>query len=276
MAQSVKSCYKSQMSRSPISAPELALSLFDSMARPALTAGYLVKAAGLFGIDPATMRVALARLVKRGVLAQQGRGEYRIGGGGERLQAAVYAWADVEKSIQPWRGGWLAAYTGHLTRTVKTTVRGRERALTLRGFAAFDRGLWLRPDNLVASPAAVRDVLVTLGLDPQALVFRLEEPNPDTSIDAQALWSIAEREALYARRIQELQDGTRALPSLDLADAARETLLLGRAVTREILKDPLLPSEMIDSDLRHRMIADMVNYNRGARRCWSAFYRASR
>ena len=64
------------------------------------------------------------------------------------------------------------------------------------------------------------------------------------------------------------------MTTLDPEGAAIETLFLGRAVTRDILLDPLLPDELVDAGLRKAMVDAMQRYDRRGRAFWREFYRS--
>jgi phenylacetic acid degradation operon negative regulatory protein len=257
-----------------LSAPELVLSLLDSAPEPRLTAAGLVAAGELLGIDAGAVRVAVARLVKKGVLAPQARGVYRVGAGGGGLHRRVLAWHRVEAQLCSWRGSWIGVLTGHLPRADRAALRGRARALRLRGFAELVPGLALRPANLRLSLAELRAELTELGLDEGALVMGIDADGPGRPVDAQALWDVAGLEARYRANLTDLQQSAERLGQLDVRDAARQTLLLGRRVMRDILIDPLLPEGLVDTSLRRRMIDQMMAYDRLGKACWRAFYRA--
>lgn len=257
-----------------LSAAELILALLDSAPRPELTAASLVAAGDLLGIDARAVRVAAARLVKQKVLASAGRGRYSVGERGRGLHRRVLTWTNVERTLKPWRGDWLAVYLAHLKRGDKTALRARERALRLAGFATVDAGLHARPANLKASTTGVRDNLLALGLDPDACVLHVAELEPHGFIDPQALWDTAALERGYAEWLRELADSTRRVPAMDVESAARETLLVGRAVLKVILADPLLPGELIDARQRGTLIDAMKSYDALGKRCWREFYRA--
>ena len=255
-----------------LSAPDLILSLLDSAPQPQIRAASLIEAGALFGIDPRAIRVAAARLVKNKVLTTTARGVYSVGGRGDRLHRTVISWANMESAIKPWRGAWVGVYQGHLKRTDKTAVRARERALRLQGFAAVDSGLAVRPANLTLSLAGIRVALIELGLDPAANLFLIQETEPAARFER--LWDTAALEARYASHIANLEQSTRRIPDLDTFAAAKETLLVGRGVTRDIVMDPRLPGEMIDAQLRTTMIERMKTYDVLGKDCWRTFYAA--
>ena len=60
---------------------------------------------------------------------------------------------------------------------------------------------------------------------------------------------------------------------MDVADLACETLLVGRAVTRDILLDPLLPEALVNTALRREMIEAMRAYDRRGKAFWRNFLR---
>lgn len=255
-----------------LTAPELILSLLDSAPQPRLSAANLVAAGGLLGIDAGAIRVAAGRLMKKGVLRQETRGLYRVGDRGDLLHRRVQGWRDVEGQTVPWDGRWLAVLCGHLSRSNKSLLRGRERALRLKGFAWAATGLAVRPANLRLSQPELRRDLEDLGLDPDALLVRLDAEDPGHRFDPAGLWDVAGMERRYADNCTRLERSTAGMAALDVQSAARETLLLGRAVMRDILVDPLLPEAMIDTVLRCRMIDAMVVYDRLGKACWRTFY----
>ena len=154
-----------------LSARQLILALLDSAPTPQIQAASLVAAGELFGMDAGAIRVATARLVRDRILESTRRGVYTVGGGGAGLHRTVLSWADLEQTLKPWTGDWLAIYLGSLKRTNKTQVRARERALQLKGFATFDSGLAVRPANLKAALPELLEDLRLLGLDTSAGLY---------------------------------------------------------------------------------------------------------
>ncbi len=257
-----------------LSARELILTLIDSAASQSLTARYFVAAGQLFGLDSGSMRVALGRLVREGALRQQERGVYALDSRGGTLHRLVRSWRQVESSVKPWQGGWLAVLSAHLPRSDRKRMRSRARALGLFGFAEARPGLWVRPDNLVTGTDDVHLSLLDLGLDEEALVFALSDLHPREAFDAVDLWDRERIEQTYRNHIKALADSTRRLSGRDDEQAAKEILLLGRVVTRDILLDPLLPDALVDTHLRQQMVNDMRGYDRWGRPFWRALYDA--
>ena len=255
-----------------LSAPEFVLSLLDSAPNVEIRVASLVAAAAAFDIDSRAVRVALARLAKQGILNALERGVYRAGRRGHGVQQAVASWATAEATLKPWDGQWLAVYQGQLKRTDKTAVRARERALRMKGFQAIDAGLAVRPANLRADLANVHAELVDLGLDPDGRLLVIAEAQP--GVEFGSLWDREALEARYRQHLSAMAGSTAAIAKQDAVSAARETLLVGRAVTRDIVLDPLLPKQLVDTGLRQRMITAMKRYDRLGKRCWRTFYTA--
>lgn len=256
----------------PLTARELILALVDSTAAESLSARYLVAAGSLFDIDPGTIRTALARLVRTGILVISSRGRYAPGPHGDAVKSLARNWSQVEGALTPWSGAWLAVFIAHIGRTDKTRVRANERALRLLGFAEADAGLWVRPANLRRTSAALRKEMLALGLDRNSRLAEVSTFEPRAFLDPERLWNTRQLERCYHDNIRMLEDSTARLDHLSDEAAARETLLIGRRVTRDILLDPLLPDELADAGARRAMIEAMRSYDKVGRRLWRAFY----
>jgi phenylacetic acid degradation operon negative regulatory protein len=261
-----------QTAEAPLSARELILTLMDSTRARALTASYLIAAAQLFDMDPGSVRVALARLMREGSLIGAGRGRYALGSRAGTLHTLVQNWSRAEQSLVEWQGDWLTVLVGHLARSNKSVVRGNERALSLFGFAEMAAGIWVRPANLARSLDQVRADLLELGLVPGSLCARVSELAPAESLDPNTLWQTEALERRYREDIRRLAESMARLTEMDDSAAARETLLLGREVTRHILLDPMLPGALVDAGARREMIESMRDYDRLGKAYWREFY----
>lgn len=273
-----------------LSARELILTLMDSSSSASLPASYFVAAAELFEMDPGGIRVALARLVRDGSLKSRGRGLYGLDSRAGTLQSLVRNWSRAEASLVPWSGDWLTVLVGHLTRSNKSQVRGNERALTLFGFAEMKSGVWVRPANLVRNLPEVRADLLALGLHGDSVSARVSAFDPADLLNPEDLWQTEGLGRRYRQHIDLLagsrahlvEDGKDALDEKGALDkkaaanreaAARETLLVGRQVTRDILLDPFLPDALVDAASRREMIARMIEYNDIGRTYWREFFK---
>ena len=267
-----KSNPESRQDSQRLTARELILTLMDSTAATDLGVSYFVAAGSIFDMDAGNIRVALARLVKDGSLVALARGRYGLGSRRGTLNTLVRNWSRAENSLVDWSGGWLTILLGHLARSDKTRVRSNHRALSLYGFAEARPGLWLRPDNLVDAFATVRSALIELGLDRDSIAAEVRRFEPDDTFDPATLWKTEKLEDRYRAHLERLADSTARLPGMDDPAAARETLLVGRQVTRDILLDPLLPDELVEGGLRRAMVAAMQDYDRLGKNYWRTFF----
>ena len=88
----------------------------------------LVRAGALFGIAENSIRVALTRLLARGLVERDERGAYRLGAGAARGDAAGCAsWRASSDRIRTWAGGWIAVHTRALRAPI-ATARSAARA----------------------------------------------------------------------------------------------------------------------------------------------------
>ena len=259
-------------SANPLSSRELILTLMDSTSARALSASYLIAAARLFDMDSGSVRVALARLVREGSLTGAGRGRYALGSRAGTLHSLVKNWSRAEASLVDWQGEWLTVLVGHLARSNKAAVRGNERALSLFGFAEMASGLWVRPANLARTLDQVRADLLELGLVPGSLCAQIRQFAPPERLDPRELWQTDALAQRYQENVQALEESTARIANLDDAAAARETLLIGREVTRAILLDPLLPDALVDANARRQMIDAMRDYDRIGKAYWREFF----
>jgi phenylacetic acid degradation operon negative regulatory protein len=232
----------------------------------------LVRAATLFGIEENALRVAVARLHGAGKLDQRSRGAYGIAPGGHAVQAHVSAWSSLSERMVPWRGDWVAVHAP--VRGPKGAVRRRERALRFTGLSELRAGLWVRPDNLLGGAPAVREALARLGLEPSALVFRMDQLDRATEQRARSLWDGRGLERGYERMRRELAASGERLAELPLDQAVAESFVLGGKAIRQLAFDPLLPEPIVADAPRRALVSEMRAYDRAGRRVWGRFMRA--
>jgi phenylacetic acid degradation operon negative regulatory protein len=228
----------------------------------------LCRAGALIGLGESAVRVALNRLATQGKITRCARGFYAINPSGPALSRTVEDWEHKERQIVSWSGSWLGVQDAGVQRSDKTVWRHHNLALALCGFRLFQPGLHLRPDNLAGGVASVRSQLMELGLASQAVVFRLDELDEAHQAKALALWKVDDISNDYKRMQQALKSSARQIESEELDAAVRESLLLGRAVISRLVRDPLLPSEMIVPNARQSLTEDMKDYLRNARVLW--------
>lgn len=253
----------------------LVLSLMSSAFMAPQSIGRLINAAALFDIEPATLRVAVTRLLKEGLLESPDRGVYQPGPKSRALTRRVQGWKDVASRVVPWNGDWLVALTAHLGRTDRKQLRARERALALSGYKETEAGFWVRPANLSRTLDDHRADLIGIGADEAISLLRVSDTSMPDSEAWDTLWSSEDLARTYAEATEAMTESLKRLPGLPRDIAARETLLIGQAVIRTINFDPLLPPELAHQDAFLRMVDTMVRYNETGRKCWQAYYAAT-
>jgi phenylacetic acid degradation operon negative regulatory protein len=254
----------------------LILSLMNAIGTEQMSTAQLVSAGKIFGLEASAVRMAATRLIKEGLLASAGRGRYVSGPGAAALRNQVRGWRQLEERRRPWSGEWLAVLTGNLGRTDRRRLAQRTQALRLNGFAEAEPDLWIRPANLALSLGALRDELITLGLDQEASLIQINDYLAPSRDDFSQLWDAKALQAEYRKALDLVQRSTTQIGELTAIQAARETLLLGQAVIRLINLDPLLPEEMVDGALMRTLIDEMKRYDRLGKRCWRDYYAEAR
>ncbi|MFI6595734.1 PaaX family transcriptional regulator C-terminal domain-containing protein [Nonomuraea sp. NPDC050536] len=205
-----------------LSARSAVLSALLGSHPPELAARHLVRIGGLFGIAEGTVRVALSRMVAAGDLIQV-NGRYTLS---ERL---VERQARQDESrdphTRPWDGTWEIAVVTAERRAPADRAAFRHVMGALR-MAELREGTWLRPANLIRLwPDSVRAQCTLIDGRPQ------DDPTP-------LLWDL-DGWAAEARRLER---------ELARADGLAEGFLVSAAVLRHLLKDPLLPPELLPDD----------------------------
>lgn len=231
-----------------------------------------VASCALFGIRDNSVRVALARLSSAGMVEAAGRGTYRLGPQAAELASDVRTWRKVESRVRKWSGAWLAVHCGALARSDRAALRRRDRALELLGFRALDRGLYLRPDNLVGGVSAVRARLYKLGVDDDAAVFVASDFDPTRDAAARALWDGKILTKSYKQSRKQLEKWLVRAPALEIDVAARESFLLGGAAIRQLVFDPLLPDPLIEVAERRAFVDVVVRFDQAGQKIWRKFH----
>ena len=255
-----------------VSARALVLSLMSSTGAAEHPIGQLINAAALFGIESATLRVAVTRLMKDDLLESAERGVYAPGPKSRALTRRVQQWQHVADRMVDWNGDWLVALVQHLGRSNRKQLRARERALALSGYQETDDGLWVRPANLASDLDRHRADLTDIGADDDIILMRASGVAMQGDQNWARLWSPADLSRSYARAVEAIEVSLTRLPGLSVEAAARETLLIGQPVIRAINFDPLLPPELGDQAGFLRMAEKMLEYNKTGQACWRAYY----
>jgi phenylacetic acid degradation operon negative regulatory protein len=255
------------MSRSPFpSAPDLILDLLVAH-RGMLSAQSLCRAGALMGIGESTLRVGLTRLASDGKIERGERGSYALNRAGPALSRTVDGWRQRGAQAAAWRNDWLAVHDAGVPRADKTAWRHHGLALSLRGFAPLQTGLHIRPDNLgraggrAGTAAGPGPVVEGAGVPP------CRHGRSHAGRRAQAV-ERARADAGYQRLQTGIERSEKRLDRQSLEVAVRESLLLGRAVIAHLIRDPLLPAELMSPAPRTALLTVTRRYQDKARKLW--------
>jgi phenylacetic acid degradation operon negative regulatory protein len=221
----------------PLTARSVVLSLLLGAHPPELPVRDIVRAGELFAISEATLRVALSRMVGAGDLDRRD-GTYRLT---RRLVERQTRQDDATRpSTRPWRGDWEITVVTSVGRGAADRAELRARLTELR-LAELREGTWLRPANLRRNwPAELGGLLRRF----------TARPDDDSAELAGQLWDLPGW-AATAETLLERLDTT--------ADPA-ERFTTAAAAVRHLLRDPVLPPELLPAqwpgeDLRDRYAA---------------------
>ena len=256
----------------PPRAGSLVLDLLSTLRRGSMPVRALVETGGLFGIGSNSVRVALARLLARGLVERDERGRYRLGSAAEAIEHQVTSWRRLGEKTRSWDGGWIAALGASSPGGARRSGRRSSGpALRFLGFRPLAPMLSVRPDNLVGGVSGVRTTLVGLGLCSDILVASLRELDPDTERRARGLWEGHALEAGYREACQALEESAARLPSLGARGAMVESFLWGGWAIRQLALDPLLPEEICPAAGRSALLEAMRRYDQIGRAAWAEF-----
>ena len=146
-----------------------------------------------------------------------------------------------------------------------------ERAFKIYGFIEVELGFWLRPANLIIDLESLKQRLVDIGLDSRIYLMKVNQTTDMTSDRWRSKWPVKELEASYQAMITQLESSQASLEQLSPRDAAKESLIIGEAAIRLINLDPLLPKEIINSDLFDKVVRTMIAYDQTGQQCWQKF-----
>jgi phenylacetic acid degradation operon negative regulatory protein len=249
----------------------MVLDLLSTLRRGSMPVRALVEAGGLFGIGGNSVRVALARLLARGLVERDERGRYRLGPAAGAIGQQVSSWRRVAEKTRAWDGAWMSAHGAVGRAGSRRSGRLSGRALRFLGFRPLRQALSVRPDNLLGGVQAARDTLTGLGLEPGVLVASLQDLDPDTERKARGLWDGRALEAGYREACHALERSMERLSSLPPRGAMVESFLWGGWAIRRLALDPLLPEEICPSAGRSALLDAMRRYDRIGRTAWAGF-----
>ena len=245
----------------------------EARGAPMLSVRELLAGCSLFGHAESSTRVALARAVGSGLLVTPKRGFYGLGERARPVADEVGRWRQGEARTVAWTGRWVAVHVGAMGRSDRAALRARERAFELLGFAEFERGLHLRPDNLMGGCGSLRERLNALlpeGSE-HGTVFTLDDLAPADLAHARSLWDCAGLDAAYREETARMTAWLEDADSLPLDRAAREIYDMVNEAIRRLVFDPLLPAPLVDTEARARFRATVLRMEGIGREIWYRF-----
>ncbi|WP_299771015.1 PaaX family transcriptional regulator C-terminal domain-containing protein [uncultured Pseudoteredinibacter sp.] len=241
-------------------------------AERAISSQVFIRICQLFDITENSARVTLARLSSEGMVEAPERGLYQLGPRSRNLAADLASWRELESKLCDWDGSWIGVYQAMLGRSDRTALRRRERLLQLAGFSALEQGLAVRPNNLVGGVQALRKRLQSIGLEEEAIIFRIDELDGDSHKRAMSLWDRKDLEQHYRDAQKIMADWMARAEQLDPETAAKESFLIGDEYIRCIAYDPMLPEEMVDTQLRREYLQTLIAFDQMGKSIWQQLY----
>ena len=255
-------------SKAGIQPKEIILKLLMAADGQAMSTRDAIAACALFGLSESHVRVALVRLSGAGMIAATARGAYQRGPESAELAAEITQWRSAEARVRPWTGHWVVAHTATLGRRDRAALRVRDRALTLLGMRELERGLYLRPDNLVGGVDGVRERLYSLGLERDAAVYVASGLDDERERRARGLWDGKTLNRAYDKTRAQLDDWLARYAGLERETAARECYLLGDKAIRQLVFDPLLPDPLVDTARRAAFTQTVLRFDQAGHGLW--------
>jgi phenylacetic acid degradation operon negative regulatory protein len=198
------------------------LSLLLGAHPPRLPVRDILDAGEAFGLAPATVRVALTRLVRAGDLVSD-QSVYALSP--RHLERQRAQDAEMDPTRHPWDGTW---------ETIVVTSTGRDaasradlrRRLASRRLAMLREGVWMRPDNLPRDNS------------PEPDTIRLLATHDDARELAERLWDLPAWAATGRALLDTTAHGT----------TFADRFTGAAALVRHLRTDPALPEALLPDD----------------------------
>ncbi|MBI9074902.1 MAG: hypothetical protein JEZ02_05760 [Desulfatibacillum sp.] len=220
----------------------------------------------LFGFTGNTIRVTTTRLVRDGRLESDERGLYRIKDMDTPISRYVNAWKQGEKRMLDWDGSWICCLTPPASAGRR---KQNAKALTLPGFREGLPNFWVRPNNLTMGLSDLKKLLVHQGLDPKAELFAGKEFHERlTQHWTEFLWPVGELIQNMEEALDRIAKSKARIHSLPADNALTESYLVGTETVHVLVKDPLLPREMMSPQYRIDLAQAMLEYNEIGKSIW--------
>lgn len=257
-----------------VSPKSLVLDLLRVAADPQPIRG-LCEIGVLFGFTDNAMRVAVTRLVGRGLLESDERGWYRLAPVATPRADFVERWRLGDRRLRTWKGEWLAVW---LPKGAPRAVRRRSlAALAWLGLREGLPGMHVRPDNLAGAADGVREQAVTLGLEPDAEMFVGRDWSQATVERwTRDLWPAVALQRRCRDASRDLERSAARLLDMPSEQAVVQSFQRGGMAIGVLATDPLLPDAIVDGAERRSLTEATLRYDALGRRVWKQFLEARR
>jgi len=251
-----------------VTAKSLILDLLRTCSPDALSVRLLIDTAAIFDISENTLRVNLNRLIKRDAIITDSRGYYQVSVTTTPLRKWVSTWREGERRTRPWQQQWLNLQ-------ISSSMKGEaflrlHRTANRFGFRQLWDKSWVRPDNLSMNNEALAKLLVQLSDQRDFMLSTVSQF--DCGKSPSNLWSISDLEQNYRRHIITLENSIAQINTVDIPQRFRESFILGGNCIHTLAIDPLLPKEMIDTQLRDQLTQLMLTYDALCRPFWQEWF----
>jgi phenylacetic acid degradation operon negative regulatory protein len=206
----------------PLTARSVVLSLLLGAHPPRLPVRDIVDAGEQFGISPATMRVALTRLVQAGDLVAD-QAVYALSD--RHLERHRLQELELDPVRLPWDGRWETVVVTAAGRDATTRADLRRR-LAARHLVMLREGVWMRPDNLPRDDA------------PEPGTLRLLAHSDDPAGLTRSLWDLPRWADTGAALLDATSNGA----------TFADRFTAAAALVRHLRTDPALPDPLLPDD----------------------------
>ena len=242
------------------------LGLLQVAPKESISIRSLITVGELFGFSDNTIRVTVLRLLRKGTIDSDARGEYRIRHTSPAISRFINGWRLGESRTVPWDGGWIGCFFPKNQNRHKTK---NQKVLNLLGFKEGMPKFWVRPNNLSMEFNDLKTVLFHFGLDEKAELFTAHRFSEDLIEKwQQFLWPIRKIRKRQFDLEEKLKESVRRIETLPSDNALVETFLLGSQAIHMLLTDPLLPSQIMPNNSRLALTRTMLEYDAAGKEVW--------
>ncbi len=222
--------------------------------------------ADVFSVPVNNLRVALTRLVAKGMLDNTQRGVYRLSAKAIVRNEFTRRWKSPQYSSKPWDDTWIAC---HLSKGTNRSLRCKSiNALNWFGFKPGLDGMWVRPNNLVQAVPELLNMLRSLGLEAHAQVFSITDVETTLAKSWKTLWATQKLDSHYQQLSKKLLNSFKQLQSAQPNTTLLEACLLGSEAIHFLATDPQLPTEIRPSCHYEQLRTTMLEYDKIGREIW--------